>query len=144
MRDESQDFQFSLHPSSLIPHPFMKRILVVDDSSAARALVAAVLAEAADLQVERVSTGLEAIKLLSTTRIDLVLTDIHMPEINGLELIRFIKEDQRLRHIPVVIVSTEGAEQDRLRAISLGADDYLAKPFTAEQLRRVINKHLLR
>lgn len=122
----------------------MKRILVVDDSTAARALVAAVLAEAADLQVERVSTGLEAIKLLSTTQIDLVLADIHMPEINGLELIRFIKEDTRLRRIPVVIVSTEAAEQDRQRATSLGADDYLAKPFTAEQLRRVINKHLLR
>jgi two-component system, chemotaxis family, chemotaxis protein CheY len=122
----------------------MKRILVVDDSPAARALVVAVLSEAADLQVERVSTGLEAIKLLSTTQIDLVLADIHMPEINGLELIRFIKEDKRLRRIPVVIVSTEAAEPDRLRALSLGADDYLAKPFTAEQLRRVINKHLLR
>ncbi len=122
----------------------MKRILVVDDSSAARALVAAVLAEAPDLQVERVSTGLEAIKLLSTVQIDLVLTDIHMPEINGLELIRFIKETERLRGIPIVIVSTEAAEQDRLRALSLGANDYLAKPFTAEQLRRVINKHLLR
>ena len=122
----------------------MKRILVVDDSSAARALVAAVLAEAPDLQVERVSTGLEAIKLLSTVQIDLVLTDIHMPEINGLELIRFIKETERLRGIPIVIVSTEAAEQDRLRALSLGANDYLAKPFTAEQLRRVINKHLHR
>jgi two-component system chemotaxis response regulator CheY len=122
----------------------MKRILVVDDSSAARALVAAVLTEAPDLQVERVSTGLEAIKLLSTTQIDLVLTDIHMPEINGLELIRFIKETEHLRGIPIVIVSTEAAEQDRLRALSLGAQDYLAKPFTAEQLRRVINKHLLR
>ncbi|MGB7925185.1 MAG: response regulator [Pyrinomonadaceae bacterium] len=122
----------------------MKRILVVDDSAAARALVAAVLAEAADLQVERVSTGLEAIKLLSTTQIDLVLADVHMPEINGLELIRFIKDDPSLSRIPVVIVSTEAAEQDRLRGLSLGADDYLAKPFTAEQLRRVINKHLLR
>jgi two-component system chemotaxis response regulator CheY len=122
----------------------MKRILVVDDSSAARALVTAVLAEAPDLQIERVSTGLEAIKLLSTVPIDLVLTDIHMPEINGLELIRFIKETERLRRIPIVIVSTEAAEQDRLRALSLGANDYLAKPFTAEQLRRVINKHLLR
>ena len=122
----------------------MKRILVVDDSSAARALVAAVLAESPGLQVERVSTGLDAIKLLSTTQIDLVLTDIHMPEINGLELIRFIKEDPRLRQIPIVIVSTETAEQDRRRAVSFGADDYLSKPFTAEQLRRIINKHLLR
>ena len=70
----------------------MKHILVVDDSSATRSLVAALLAGAADLRVARVSTGLEALKLLSTTEIDLVLTDIHMPEINGLELIRFVKE----------------------------------------------------
>jgi two-component system chemotaxis response regulator CheY len=122
----------------------MKRILIADDSSATRALVAAALAESPDLQVERVSSGLEAIKLLSTTPIDLVLTDIHMPEINGLELIRFIKTDQRLRFIPVVIISTEAAEEDRQRARSLGANDYLAKPFTAEQLRHVINKHLLK
>jgi two-component system chemotaxis response regulator CheY len=122
----------------------MKRILIADDSSATRALIAATLAESPDLQVERVSTGLEAIKLLSTNPIDLVLTDIHMPEINGLELIRFIKVDARLRRIPVVIISTEAADEDRLRAFSLGANDYLAKPFTAEQLRHVINKHLLK
>jgi two-component system chemotaxis response regulator CheY len=122
----------------------MKHLLVVDDSSATRSLVAAALAEAVDLRVERVSTGLEALKLLSTTEIDLVLTDIHMPEINGLELIRFIKETERLRHIPVIIISTEAAEQDKERALALGADDYLAKPFTPEQLRRTINKHLIR
>jgi two-component system chemotaxis response regulator CheY len=122
----------------------MKHLLVVDDSSATRSLVAAALAEAVDLRVERVSTGLEALKLLSTTEIDLVLTDIHMPEINGLELIRFIKETERLRHIPVIIISTEAAEQDKERALALGADDYLAKPFTPEQLRRIINKHLIR
>ena len=122
----------------------MKRILVVDDSSATRSLVAAVLAEATDLRVERVSTGLEAMKLLTTAEIDLVLTDIHMPEINGLELIRFIKETERLRRIPIIIISTEAAAPDRHRALALGADDYLAKPFTAEQLRRAINKHLLR
>ena len=128
----------------MCPHPSMKHILIADDSSATRALIAAALMEATDLQVERVSSGLEAIKLLSTTPIDLVLTDVHMPEINGLELIRFIKQDARLRSIPVVIISTEAAEDDRLRALALGADDYLAKPFTAERLRRVINKHLLR
>jgi two-component system, chemotaxis family, chemotaxis protein CheY len=122
----------------------MKRILVVDDSPATRALIAAVLAEATDLQVERVAAGLEAIKRLSTSEIDLVLTDLHMPEINGLELIRFIKEDARLKRIPVVIISTETAAEDRQRALALGADDYLAKPFTAAQLLRIINKHLLR
>lgn len=118
----------------------MKRILVADDSPATRALIASALADLKDVQVERVSTGIEAIKLLSTTLIDLVLTDIHMPEINGLELVRFIKSDERLRSIPVIVISTEAAEDDRKRALALGADDYLPKPFTAHQLRHTINK----
>jgi Response regulators consisting of a CheY-like receiver domain and a winged-helix DNA-binding domain len=120
----------------------MKRILIADDSSAARALVAAELSDAANLYIERASSGLEAIKLLSTTAIDLVLTDVHMPDINGLELVRFIKQDTRLRAIPVIVMSTEAGEADRLRGLSLGADDYLAKPFTAEELRRLIRKYL--
>jgi two-component system, chemotaxis family, chemotaxis protein CheY len=118
----------------------MKRILVADDSTATRALIAAALADLKNVQVERVSTGIEAIKMLSTMSIDLVLTDIHMPEINGLELVRFIKTDERLRAIPVVIISTEAAEADRQRALALGADDYLPKPFTALQLQHTINK----
>ena len=121
----------------------MKRILVADDSLATRALVAAALADLADFQVERVSTGLEAIKLLSTTETDLIITDIHMPEINGLELVRFVKTSERLRQIPVIVISTEATEEDRERALRLGADDYLAKPFSAAQLRHVINKFLV-
>ncbi len=121
----------------------MKRILVADDSLATRALIAASLADLKDVQVERVSTGVEAIKTLSTTHIDLVLTDIHMPEINGLELVRFIKSDQRLRSIPVVVISTEAAEDDRQRAFQVGADDYLPKPFTAPQLQNTINRLLV-
>lgn len=120
----------------------MKRILIADDSPATRALVAAALADISRFQVERVASGLEAIKLLRTSHIDLVLTDVHMPEINGLELVRFAKSDERLRDIPVIVMSTEADEEDRLRGLSLGADDYLAKPFTAEQLRRLIIRHL--
>ncbi|HKS29489.1 MAG TPA: response regulator [Pyrinomonadaceae bacterium] len=120
----------------------MKRILVADDSVATRALVAAALSELENVQVERVSTGIEAIKALSTTQVDLVLTDIHMPEINGLELVRFIKGDERLRFIPVIVISTEASEDDRQRALSQGANDYLPKPFTASQLQHVISKHL--
>jgi two-component system chemotaxis response regulator CheY len=121
----------------------MKRILVADDSMATRALVAAALKELKDVQVERVSTGIEAIKMLSTTEIDLVLTYIHMPEINGLELVRFIKSDERLRNIPVIVISTEAADDDRTRALNLGANDYLPKPFTSSQLQHIISRHLV-
>lgn len=123
--------------------PAMKHILIADDSPAARALVAAELAHVTSFQIERASSGLEAIKLLSAMQIDLVLADVHMPEINGLELVRFIKSDARLRRIPVIVMSTEADETDRQRGLSLGADDYLAKPFTAEELRRLIKKYIV-
>jgi len=102
----------------------MKRILVADDSAA-------------------MASGLEAVRLLRTTAIDLVLTDVHMPEINGLELANFIKGDQHLSRIPVIIISTEADDADRARAQAIGADDYLAKPFTPQELRHVIDKHLV-
>lgn len=120
----------------------MKRILIVDDSPAVRALVAAGLAEVSELEIDHASTGLEAIKLLKTRAVDLLLADVHMPEINGLELVRFVKTDARLRHLPVIVMSTEADEADRLRGLSLGANDYLAKPFTAAELQRLVKKYL--
>ncbi len=120
----------------------MKRILVVDDSSATRALIAASLSTDARMEITRVSSGLEALKQLRAAPIDLVLTDVHMPEIDGLELLRFIKADASLRHIPVIVISTEPLDEQTRQRFSLAPDDYLAKPFTADQLRHIINSHL--
>ena len=117
-----------------------KRILVADDSTASRSLVAAAFAEVADVEIARASSGVEAMKLIATTSFDLVLTDVNMPDINGLELLRFIKTSERLRTTPVLLISTDAAQQDRSRALSLGADDYLTKPFTTEQLRQAIGR----
>jgi two-component system chemotaxis response regulator CheY len=122
----------------------MKRILVVDDSVATCALISAALADVAEIEISRVSSGLEAIKLLRTTPFDLVLTDVHMPDIDGLELLRFIKADDNLRRIPVVIISTETPDEAMRQRFSQEASDYLIKPFTAQQLRGMINKHLSR
>ncbi len=120
----------------------MKRILVVDDSSATRALVAAAFANAADLEITRVASGLEALKLLRAAPVDLVLTDVHMPEIGGLELLRFIKADASLSRIPVIVTSTEALDEQTRQRLSLAPGDYLAKPFTTEQLRHIINRRL--
>ena len=120
----------------------MKRILIADDSPATRALVAAALADSAGLQVESAPSGVEAIKLLTTAEFDLLLADVNMPDINGLELLRFIKTRDHFRHIPVCIISTESAESARRHGLTQGADDYLAKPFTPAQLRQIIDKHL--
>jgi CheY-like chemotaxis protein len=120
----------------------MKRILVADDSPATRSLVAAALLGMETVEIQRVSTGLEALKVLTESQIDLVLTDVHMPEINGIELVRMIKQGGRTRETPVVMMSTESSDADRDRSIASGADDFLAKPFTAMELRAVLDKHL--
>ncbi|HEX8852807.1 MAG TPA: response regulator [Pyrinomonadaceae bacterium] len=118
----------------------IRRILVADDSPASRSLVASALSDVAGVEIARVSSGVEAVKLVATDSFDLVLTDINMPDINGLELLRFIKTSERLRALPVLVISTAAAEADRARALSLGAEGYLAKPFTADQLRQAIEQ----
>jgi CheY-like chemotaxis protein len=120
----------------------MKRILVADDSPATRSLVAAALLGMETVEIQRVSTGLEALKVLTESQIDLVLTDVHMPEINGIELVRMIKQGGRTRETPVVMMSTESSDADRDRSIASGADDFLAKPFTTIELRAILDKHL--
>src|SRR5258707_3490331 len=116
----------------------MKRILVADDSTATRSLVSAALIGMENVEVHRVSTGLEALKLITGLQIDLVLTDIHMPEINGLELVRMIRSGEKTRQTPIVVMSTESGTDDRQRSVLSGADDFLAKPFTAVGIPRAI------
>ena len=87
--------------------------------------------------------GREALDLINSRKIDLVLTDVLMPKIGGFETCRRIKEDERYRHIPVVIITALGSKSDRIRGIEAGADDFLSKPFDhSEVLARV--KMLLR
>jgi two-component system chemotaxis response regulator CheY len=68
---------------------------------------------------------------------DLIVTDINMPDINGLELVSFVKRTDAYRSIPLVIISTEGAERDREKGLGLGADAYLVKPFDPDELRGI-------
>lgn len=117
-------------------------ILIVEDSATTRALIRAVIDEMGDFNTVEASSGFEALKLLPTQEFHLVITDINMPDINGLELISFIKNNQRYSHIPLIIVSTERSEEDKKRGIALGAMAYLTKPFKAHELQEVINQAL--
>jgi two-component system chemotaxis response regulator CheY len=124
----------------------MRRILVVEDSVSARAFVRAVL-ESPDFaalqggcEVVEASCGFDAMRLLPRGPWDLIVTDINMTDINGLELIRFIRQSEHHRSTPLVIISSLRGEQDIERGISLGANAYLAKPFTPDQLREVCAK----
>ena len=117
----------------------MKRILIVEDSPTMRALLNSAL-EGLEIPVKitEASSGFEALRCLPREPFDLIVTDINMPDINGLELVSFAKSNDAYRSIPLIIVSTEGADRDRERGLELGADAYIVKPFEAEYLREVV------
>ena len=111
------------------------RILVVEDSSAMRAFVRAALEEAGVVrEVVEASSGFEALRILPRESFDLAIVDINMPDVNGLELIRFMRGSEAHARTPLLVISSEASERDRERGLTLGANAYLAKPFTAEQL----------
>ena len=117
----------------------MHRILVVEDSETMRSLIASSLEELdLPLKICEAASGFEALRILPREDIDLVVTDINMPDINGLELLSFVRSNARYRDVPVVIVSTEGSERDRDKGLGLGADAYLVKPFEPEVLRQAV------
>jgi two-component system chemotaxis response regulator CheY len=115
------------------------RILIVDDSGSMRSLIASTLEEIGQpVKLDEAASGFEALRMLPRTPYDLVVTDINMPDINGLELVSFLKRDERYRAIPLVIVSTEGSDRDRDKGLGLGADAYLVKPFDPQELRTLV------
>ncbi|UCF29839.1 MAG: response regulator [bacterium] len=113
-----------------------KRILVVEDSPITRSLIISSLEDLGDFTAVEASNGFQALRKLPEYLPDLVITDINMPDINGLEVVRFVKENENFKHIPVIIVTTEGRDVDRERGLKLGADRYLIKPFDPEDLQR--------
>lgn len=116
----------------------MKRILIVEDSATMRSLIAASLEELTlPVKIVEARSGFEALRLLPRESFDLVVTDINMPDINGLELASFMKSSEKHASIPLVIVSTEGAERDVEKGLGIGADAYLVKPFDPEALRQI-------
>ncbi len=117
----------------------MQRILIVEDSGTMRSLIASTLEELGEpVKVDEAENGFEALRLLPRVPYDLILTDINMPDINGLELVSFVKRDERYAGIPLVIVSTESSERDRDKGLELGADAYLVKPFDPDALRTLV------
>lgn len=120
----------------------MKNILVVEDSSTMRALIVSTVEGIADIDITETSSGFEALKILPHKKFDLILTDINMPDINGLELVKFVKTSSEYKDIPLIIISTEGSDRDRQRGVDLGANEYVIKPFKPELLQGLITKYL--
>jgi two-component system chemotaxis response regulator CheY len=124
----------------------MARILLVEDSAAMRTYVRAALeglpALGDDGEIVEAASGFNALRLLPRAAYDLVITDINMPDINGLELLSFVRKNPLYKEIPLLIISTQSSERDRDRGLALGADGFLAKPFTPEALRDAVTESL--
>lgn len=118
----------------------MKTILIVEDSSTTRALIRAVIEDIGDFETVEAGSGFEALKMLPLQEYSLVITDINMPDINGLELINFIRNNPRYSQLPIIIVSTEKSEEDKKRGMALGATAYVTKPFKSSELQEIIKK----
>ncbi len=113
------------------------RALIVDDSSVMRKIVERSLRQAGlDLSsVMEAGNGAEALGILDGNTVDLILSDINMPVMDGLEFVRQLQRVEKLRGVPVVMITTEGSESNVVQALSLGAKGYIRKPFTPDQVK---------
>ena len=117
-------------------------ILIVDDSAAMRSLLVSTLETLGTISIVQAPNGFEALRILPREQVDLILTDINMPDINGLELLSFIRNNPIYKDVPVVVISTEGSRKDIEKGLSLGANEYLVKPFQPEQLLEIVKRFL--
>jgi two-component system chemotaxis response regulator CheY len=113
------------------------RVLIVDDSSVMRKIVERSLRQAGlePMQVFEAGSGIEGLEVLGRQSIDLILSDINMPSMDGLEFLRQLRGQNLADGIPVVMITTESSEEHVKQAILAGAQGYIRKPFTAEQVK---------
>ncbi len=117
----------------------MAEILVVDDSKVMREMIIACLRARDALAFTHAASGLEAIEQLSLKPFDLCVLDLNMPDIGGIEVIEFVRSQDRLRALPIIVVTTRGDEDSRARALASGASRFLTKPFTPEGILAEVN-----
>ncbi len=112
----------------------MPEILVVDDSKVMRDMIVACLRPRGDFSFTHASSGLEAIERLSLRPFDLVVLDLNMPDIGGIEVLEFVRGQDKLKPLPIVVVTTRGDEQSKARALEAGATRFMTKPFTPDAI----------
>ena len=122
----------------------MKRILIAEDSPTMRSLLISTIEGLEEIEIIEAASGFEALRLLPREKVDLIITDINMPDINGLELISYVKNNPIYHDIPLFIISTESGEKDMEKGLALGANEYLTKPFNPSRLQEMIKKYLSR
>ena len=110
------------------------RCLVVEDSPMMRQLIVFALHRLRELEVVEADDGVDAMRKLAGSKFDIVVTDINMPIMDGLKLVKRIRSDDTHKDIPIIIITTEGSQEDRSRALALGANAYITKPIQAPQV----------
>ncbi len=108
--------------------------LVVEDSPMMRQLIVFALARVRNMTVAEADDGIAGLKRLATERFDIIITDINMPIMDGLKLVKRVRMDERHKDVPVIVITTEGSTEDRERAMALGASAYITKPIQAPQV----------
>jgi two-component system chemotaxis response regulator CheY len=110
------------------------RCLVVEDSPMMRQLIVFALHRMRELEVVEADDGVDAMRKLAGSKFDIVVTDINMPIMDGLKLVKRIRSDENHKNVPIIIITTEGSQEDRSRALALGANAYITKPIQAPQV----------
>jgi two-component system chemotaxis response regulator CheY len=112
----------------------MKSILIVDDSPTMRRMVRASLRELEDTRCTEAGSGLEALEQLALAQVELIILDLNMPDMHGLDVLRFVRGHSAYRGVPIIVLTTRGDEASRGAALAAGATLYLTKPFAPQQL----------
>ncbi len=110
------------------------KILIIEDSPTMRQLISFALKRLQGVRIVEANDGVDGLRKLSSEKFDLILTDINMPVMDGLKLVSLVRNDANYRTTPIVVITTEGAQEDRDRALSLGANDYITKPIQANRI----------
>ena len=118
-----------------------KVILVADDSPTIRKFVTFSLA-AKGFKIISATDGMEALEKLPNNNIDLIITDLNMPNIDGFELIQTVRDNDAYEDIPIIILSSLGSEKDIERGLSIGANSYLVKPFDPKKINYEVSKYI--
>jgi len=118
------------------------RILIVEDSPTMRQLLVFALKRLKGAELVEAQDGMDGLRKVSSDHFDLALIDINMPVMDGLKLIRLIRGEDNLKEMPIVVITTEGAKEDRERALALGANEYLTKPIQSNRVLQVVRSLL--
>ncbi|MCW8858975.1 MAG: response regulator [Deltaproteobacteria bacterium] len=121
---------------------YRAKVLVVDDSPTMRQFIVFALKRLPQLDIDEAGDGVSALKQLSAASYDLLLTDINMPMMDGLKLVSLIRNDTNYSQLPILMITTEGSEVTREKALSLGATEYITKPLQTARLIEIVRRLL--